>query len=104
VDSPGSGDSGYDAGDGDSGYVIEDEPEADEPETTTRPGRVVGSASSFFTLNTLKDPKLIWTIIILLVIMGILALMARKPKEKMPEEPVTEDKFGLEEYLNSRIK
>ncbi len=108
IDSPGSGgDSGYDPGDGDSGYVMEEEPEEEEPETTTRKGRVIGSASSFFSFDTLKDPKFIWTIIILLVIMGILAMMARKPKEKK-ETPVSgptiDDKLGLDDYLNSRVK
>lgn len=108
VDSPGTdGDSGYDPGegDGDSGYIEEEEPE-EEPETTKRKGRVVGAASSFFSFDTLKEPKFIWTIITLLVIMGLLALMARKPKEKEPKanEPTIEDKLGLDEYLNSRAK
>lgn len=61
----------------------------------------VGKATGFFNLDRLNDPRLVWTFLIFLGILGVVAatMRGKKPKEEKLE---LQDKLGLEDYLNQR--
>ncbi|MBI4150213.1 hypothetical protein HY488_02295 [Candidatus Woesearchaeota archaeon] len=65
----------------------------------------VGKAAGFFNLERLKDPKLIWTFLVLLGILTMFATISRRGKneEKGTEEQTSQqDRFGLEDYIKQR--
>ncbi len=66
--------------------------------------RGVGKATGFFSLDRLKDPKLLWTFAILIAITAVLTAISRKGKQTETESrrKDEEDRFGLEDYLNQR--